>query len=175
MAKDKAAPRTPPTPPARPHRARLEAVTPDAAIDMGYRALTGLRRAAFREHARTLETDDSRAWAAQMAAAYGDRAKVWHNALPWDVAYLVARYGEDVAYWPTSYSEADYSRMGDFLADPQVAAGVRVLGTRRTPLPGETLHGLDDPDDDTADPLADPPPPIAGAGDAATPPDGGAQ
>lgn len=88
-------------------RARLAALSAEEQADLSFRELSALRRAAFREHADELlaSSPEFAAWAAQMEQKFGPSARAYFNVVPWSVAFLVLRYGEDVAQWPTSLAE----------------------------------------------------------------------
>jgi hypothetical protein len=109
------------------------------------------RRAEWAEHVDEYldrkHRDQLGDWAQRMGEKYGHVAAVHTNAVPWTHAFMVMRYGEEVAHWPTTLSERDFARM-------QQAEGVNGqvprLGTMRalgqTPRQPDnvTLFGLAD-------------------------------
>lgn len=49
-------------------------------------------------------------WARRMAARHGAQVQVWENFVGWVMAFYIAVYGENEAFWPEELSDADVAR-----------------------------------------------------------------
>ena len=127
---------------------RLADYSAEELRDMPYPAVLALRRVAYREHINAMPQEDRETielWAAAMAEVYGPAIKVVHNALPWDIGFMVARHGEAIDHWPTTLDAGDRVRMVEWAKEPsKITRGVRVLGRTVQLRPNEALHGLED-------------------------------
>lgn len=131
--------------PVRAARQRLEALTPEDTIELGYPEVLRLRRAAYAEHVALMEPhQDIQDWAARMEQQYGPVVKAWANAVDWPTALLIARYGEAVDSWPDEWPDDAVERAGTWLGNPAASRGILPVGTRTERFPGERLYGLED-------------------------------
>lgn len=143
---------TPAEPPVRAARQRLEALTPEDTIELGYPEVLRLRRAAYAEHVAAMPAhEEIERWAAQMEAQYGPVAKAWANAVDWPTALLIARYGEAVDAWPEEWPADAIERAATWLGNPAASRGIVPVGARTERFPGERLYGLEEHVDRVAD------------------------
>ncbi len=125
-------------------KTRLLGLTAAQQAAMPYEDLLTLRRAAYAEHLQSMTIPpELRAWAEEMAAAYGPRVQVWHNTYTsWLVALAVVRYGEAVEHWPPAFDALDVQRARDWQRGKS-PAGVRIPAADLGPLAaGGLLAGV---------------------------------
>lgn len=84
----------------------------------GRRKLLALRVEAFERRAAQFAVSHRvRAFVGAQVAQYGPTVRVWGNAMSWQAALCVVRYGENLMHWPSRdangqrhFSEADEDR-----------------------------------------------------------------
>lgn len=92
-----------------------------------YPELCQLRRRAWAAHVATMTVPTQlQSWAAEMTRRHGPKVQVWSNALPWLIALLVVRYGEDAGQWPPAFSPQDVARAEDW-QNGQIPNGVTLV------------------------------------------------
>lgn len=98
----------------------------------GYKQLATMRRAAYREHARSMKIGpEIGGLIGDLAKRFGPKVKVWHNVVDWTVAILIARYGEAPEHWPKQFSGDDERRVRSMLASATpMFEGVTPLGQK---------------------------------------------
>jgi hypothetical protein len=97
------------------------------------------RRAAYQQH-----LDKYPAIRAKLASFVSEmvsqrqnaKVKMWANVLPWDQAFLVARYGEAVEQWPTDIGDGDELRAWRWVQQGDTPAGITYLA------PSKSLGGI---------------------------------
>lgn len=139
---------------------------------MTYAQLCALRREAYRAHVAQLHAPELTAAAARLAEVYGPAAKAHHNAVPWDVAFLIGRYGEAIEHWPTSLTTEDLARLAQWEEGAhEFSTGVKALGTTiyHDPAAGH-LFGLEEFGDAITVTRPAPATPAAATSDATTEP-----
>ena len=137
-------------PHAQPARRKLADYSAEEQNDrdvLTYPQLLALRREAYLERANAMSEADRTVLAefgVEMAKLYGPAAKLHHNALPWSVALLVLRYGEEPAHWPAALSDGDRQRMQDMRkGDPGELGAIRPIPTTFHRKPGVQTFGLE--------------------------------
>lgn len=129
-----------------PARRAVDALTPAKESRLGYPEVCRLRRAAYTEHLDQHGLREALAeFRAAMEANHGALAQAWHNVVPWDVAFMVGRYGEAIDYWPTELSEADAARLKEWGTGPaEWPNGIKAHPELRAPGENELLLGQDE-------------------------------
>jgi hypothetical protein len=86
-----------------------------AAGEMTYKDIAMERQAEWAAHVAKLpDADRARLndWATRQEAQHGSGlGVVFHHAVPWPLVFMAARYGEEVAHWPTALTDADRARL----------------------------------------------------------------
>jgi hypothetical protein len=138
----------------------LQEHSPEEQQRLAYHELTALRRQAYRAHLAAMAPSLTiAAWTKAMAKKYDTAtARAHFNAVSWPVALLIARYGEEPAYWPSAFSAEDVKRAEEWLSAAKFSFNVEPLTEGRVgdlmttmvvdqntgklvPFP---LHGLDE-------------------------------
>lgn len=138
---------------------KLYDYTPEEQNDrtiLTYPQLCALRRQAWAEHVDSMD-DESYAKLTELreikTTQYGPAAKAIHNVVPWDIAFMVSRYGEEVKAhetnigWPTTLTEADLTRLAQWKVKgaEKFPGGYRPIGATIEHDPTkEHLFGLKD-------------------------------